>query len=328
MLADLSCPVPPLPFAAVDADQPLKVLFRTRPRDLLPLLGDSGARVHSAQVLELGAARRSVDLVLILSRGGERYARHVEFQARHRADLARRCFEYATRLVVQLRVPVLTTVAYLKPPAPRQLVFRESLGGTVLHERSFDVVRLWELDASEALSLGPGGAALVGLARGADLDAIARASRRIRRSAPDAQQADLLAILQALSEGRYTASQLARVIPEEVVMGSSIFDKAVARGIAQGREQGLARGLAKGRLEEARQLCSAFVKRHHAGVASRVLPAIEACSDVARLQRWTLRVPELSAEELLRLILPRVTPRSSRHRSPRPARRSRRASAR
>ena len=37
-------------------------LFRTRPRDLLPLTGDAGARVLSSQVLELGAARRSVDL--------------------------------------------------------------------------------------------------------------------------------------------------------------------------------------------------------------------------------------------------------------------------
>jgi hypothetical protein len=93
----------------VDADQPLKVLFRTRPVDLLPLLGDAGAEALSARVLELAAAKRSVDLVLVLRRGRERYVRHVEFQARHRSDLARRCFEYATRLVVELRLPVLTT---------------------------------------------------------------------------------------------------------------------------------------------------------------------------------------------------------------------------
>ena len=164
----------------------------------------------------------------------------------------------------------------------------------------------------------------MGLARGASLDVIGRASRQIRRRAPEAQQADLLAILQGLSEGRYTARQLARVIPEEVVMASSIFDRAIEKGI----ERGLTEGLAKGRLEDARQLCAAFVKRHHSGVAARVLPAIEACSDVSRLHRWALQVPELSADELLRLIHPAAMPRSSRHRSPRPARRSRRASAR
>ena len=299
----------------MDADQPLKVLFRTRPRDLLPLTGDAGSHVLSAQVLELGAARRSVDLVLVLTRDGERYVRHVEFQSFHRTDLARRCFEYATRLVVQLRLPVLTTVIYLRAPAPRELVFRESLGGRVLHERCFDTVRLWELEASEALSLGPGGAALVALARGADLRFIGKASRQIRRHAPRAQRPDLLAILQSLSEGRYTARQLARVIPEEVVMASSIFDKAIEKGIAEGR------------LDALRRLCTAFVKRHHAGVADQVLPAIEACEDIARLRRWTLQVPDLSAEELLRVIRPRVA-RSSRHRAPRPARRSRRAASR
>jgi hypothetical protein len=301
---------------AVDADQPLKVLFRTRPRDLLPLTGDAGARVLSARILELSAAKRSVDLVLFLRRRGERYVRHVEFQVRHRADLALRCFEYATRLVAQLRLPVLTTVIYLKPPAPRELAFRETLGHTVVHERRFDVVCLWDLDARKALALGPGGAALVGLLGRTDLQAIGRASRQIRRQAPKAQQPDLQAILQSLSKGRYTARQLARVIPEEVVMDSSLYDRV--RHVAH----------EKGRLDEARLLCASFVKRHHSRMAARVLPAIEACTDVARLHRWTLRAPEVSSEELLRLVGRSALSRTSRRRVPRPARRARGTSAR
>jgi hypothetical protein len=306
----------------VDADQPLKVLFRTRPRDLLPLTGDAGARVLSARILELSAAKRSVDLVLILGRRGERYVRHVEFQARHRSNLALRCFEYATRLVAQLRLPVFTTVIYTKPPAPRGLVFRETLGGTVVHERRFDVVRLWELDAGQALGLGPGGAALVGLLGRADLGVIGRASRQIRRQAPEAQQADLLAILQSLSEGRYTARQLARVIPEEVVMKSSLYDKVRDQAHEEGVEEGLEKGL-----DSARLLCSTFVKRHHPQVAARVLPAIEACTDVARLHRWTLRASEVPSNDLLRLVGRSAGPRTSHRRAPRPARRTRGASA-
>jgi hypothetical protein len=53
----------------------------------------------------------------------------------------------------------------------------------------------------------------------------------------------------------YTAGQLARVIPEEVVMASSLFDKAIE----------------KRRLEDARHLCMEFVKRHHPGVAAPLL---------------------------------------------------------
>ncbi|HYN02763.1 MAG TPA: hypothetical protein VE359_09990 [Vicinamibacteria bacterium] len=256
-----------------------------------------------------------MDLVLLLKRRGERYVRHLEFQARHRADLALRCFEYATRLVAQLRLPVLTTVIYMKPPAPRELAFREALAGTLVHERRFDVVRLWELDARQALAFGPGGAALVGLLDRADLRVIGRASRQIRRQAPEAQQADLLAILQSLSEGRYTASQLARVIPEEVVMKSSLYDKV--------RDQ----AHEKGRLDEARLLCATFVKRHHPQVAARVLPAIEACTDVARLHRWTLRAPEVPSDDLLRLVDRSAVPRTTHRRAPRPARRARTASA-
>ncbi len=104
----------------MDADQPLKVLFRTRPRDLLPLTGDWGARVLSAGVLQVPEARRDVDLVLLLERRGERYVRHVEFEARYRRNLALRCFEYATRLVVRLRQSVLTTVVFLRS-GPRDL---------------------------------------------------------------------------------------------------------------------------------------------------------------------------------------------------------------
>ena len=181
-----------------------------------------------------------------------------------------------------------------------------------MHERRFDVVRLWELDAREALALGPGGASLVGLLGRADLRAIGRASRQIRRQAPVAQQPDLLAILRSLSEGRYTARQLARVIPEEVVMKSSLYDKvrdqAHEKGVEEGVARGVAKGLEKGRLDDARLLCTTFVKRHHPQVAARVLPAIEACTDVARLHRWTLRAPEVPSDDLLRLVSRKAAP--------------------
>jgi predicted transposase YdaD len=328
----------------VDADQPLKVLFRTRPRDLLPLTGDAGSRVLSASVLELSAARRTVDLTLALKRRGERYVRHLEFQSRHRADLALRCFEYALRLVVQLRLPVLTTVIYTKPPAPRNLAFQEVLFGEVVHERRFEVVRLWEHDVGDLLALGPGGAALAGLLDRGDIRVIARASRQIQRQAPRHERPDLLATLRTLCAGRYTAEQLARVIPKEVVMASSLYkeirEMAREKGLAEGRQQGLqqglqqgirigaGKGLAQGRLAEARTLCATFVKRHHALVASCVLPAIEACTSVARLHQWTLRAPEVSSDEFVQLVRKSTSARATHRRAPRPARRSRRTVAR
>ena len=92
----------------MDADRPLKELFRLRPRDLLALTGDAGAAIVSTEVAELPSLHRSVDTVLRLRGGRERYIRHLEFEMRHRKGLDLRCFEYATRLAVRFRVPVLT----------------------------------------------------------------------------------------------------------------------------------------------------------------------------------------------------------------------------
>ena len=141
-------------------DDPLKALFQTRPQDLLPLVGDAGVQVLSVGSVELPGLKRTADLVLRLRRGREVYLRHIEFQSRHRGNTALRCFEYATRLATESRLAVLTTVIFLHPPAPRELAFREVVGSEVVHERRFSVLRLWELEARDALGLGPGGARL------------------------------------------------------------------------------------------------------------------------------------------------------------------------
>jgi hypothetical protein len=105
------------------------------------------------------------------------------------------------------------------------------------------------------------------------------------------------------------------VIPEEVVMRSSLFDKVRDKAVE------------KGRLDDARLLCASFVRRHHSRLAAQVLPAIEACTDVARLHRWTLRAPEVSSDEFVRLVGRSAVSRTSHRRAPRPARRARRAAA-
>ncbi len=299
---------------AMDSDTPLKVAFQVRTADLLPLTDDAGAQVVSALAVELSAGKRTVDLVLRLRRGGEEYLRHVEFQSRHRGDLALRCFEYTAVLAVRFRRPVLTTVMYLRPPAPRELVYRHVLGGRVVNQWRFGVVRLWEQSPKRLLALGPGGAALVPLSSGASLPLVAEASRRIQLDAPVGQRPDLLAILQVFAEGRYTATQLARVIPEEVAMASGLLQKVLLKGRTE--------GLAEGRTEEARRICVDLAKALHPAVAGRVVPVIEGCSEVTRLRRWALRAPRVSDVEFARLVTGGGSARSSRRRAPRPARRA------
>jgi hypothetical protein len=254
----------------------------------------------------------------------EEYMRHIEFQTRHRSDLALRCFEYAARLAVRFRRPVLTTVMCLRSPAPGELFYRHSVGGRVVNQWRFDVVRLWEQSPERLLALGPGGAALVALSGGSSLPVVAEASRKIRRGAPEAQRPDLLAVLQVFAEGRYTARQLARVIPEEVAMASGLFEKVRVKG----RAEGLTEGLAKGRAQEARQICVELAKALHPAVAGRVVPAIEACSELTSLRRWALRAPRVSDAEFTQLVTGSERSRATRRRAPRPARKAGRTASR
>ena len=112
-----------------------------------------------------------------------------------------------------------------------------------------------------------------------------------------------------LSEGRYTAKQLARVIPEGVVMASTLLERFVK----------------KGRTEEARYACATLTKALHPAVAPRLVPVIEACSALTRLRRWTNRAARLSDAEFARLVTGHGAARSTRRRAPRPARKTARA---
>jgi len=265
--------------------------------------------VLSANVLELSAARRTVDLVLVLKRRGSGTCG--TWSSSRGTGRTWRCGASSTRRGWWCSCGCRSDHGDLREaPAPRELAFQERLLGRVVHERRFATVRLWERDAKADAGLGPGGAALAGLLDKGNIRVIGRASRQIRSQAPKGEQPDLLTILRALCQGTLHCEQLARVIPKEVVMASSLYkemrewaremgvEEGLAKGLAEGRARGLsegrakglsegrARGLSEGRLAEARLLCVSIVKRHHALVASRVLPVIEACTDVARLHRW------------------------------------------
>ena len=189
-----------------------------RARELLALTGDRGARVVGRQVPELAAVTRRLDFVIKLERDGEVYLRHLEFEMRFRADLASRMFEYAALLAARHGLPVVSTAIVLTPPAPPRLVYEERVGGRVVCWRYIRVVRLWDMKPAAAMRLGVGGAALVGLMGRPDIRVVQAAARRIQAQAPPQQLRDLSAVLRMLSEGRYTARELERIVPREVVM--------------------------------------------------------------------------------------------------------------
>ncbi len=286
----------------MSVDLALKVIFRKRARDLLALTGDAHARVLGTDVVELQALRRCVDFVVRLERDGETYPRHIEFQLAHRRDLLRRCFEYNCRLLLQCREPVLTTVVYVEPPAPRGApAFRVVLAGREVNRWVFDALRLWEIDARSALDAGLGVMPLLPAMGGASLALVATAAERIRAGCVDGRT-DLLAALRVFAERRYTAAEVSRIIGRAEVMQSSLWQEALAEGQARGLAEGEARGLAEGAVLAERQLCAAVVRKHHPKLLSLAGKAIASCDDPKTLTRWVLAAPDLTDEEYARLL--------------------------
>ena len=307
----------------MDADRALKKLFKLRATDLLPLTGDRGAEVVSGLIPELSAVTRRPDFVLKLKRGREVYLRHLEFEMKNRKGLARRVFEYAAALAAEHELPVASTVIILKGPAPASLAYEERIGGRVVCRRRISVVRLWRMDPAAAMRLGLGGAALVGLMGRPNPRVIAAAARRIEVESSPRQGRDLGTVLRMLSEGRYTARELERVVPREVVMASSLFAEMKRRSRAEGR--------AEGQLIIARSLCAELVRQLHPAILSAVAPVIEACADAGRLKAWALAAPRASDAELVRIVKPEAKPSgppSSQGRAPRPSRRAKPSSRR
>jgi hypothetical protein len=299
----------------VDADRPLKKLFELRAGDLLALTGDAGARVVSRQAPELAAVTRRLDFVLKLEREGETYLRHLEFEMRFRRNLPLRVFEYDAALAARYQLPVVSTVIILTPPSPSKLLYEERVHGRAVCWRRIRLVCLWRVRPATAMRLGVGGAALVGLMGPPDIRVVEAAARRISAQAPPGQFRDLSAVLRMLSEGRYTARELERVVPSEVVMGSSLM----ARVRRTSRAEGRAEGRVEGEVAAARTLCADLARQHHAKALPLVATAIEGCSDPGLLHEWALAAPLTSDDEFIRLV---TAPQPARSRAPRPSRRS------
>jgi len=201
-----------------------------------------------------------------------------------------------------------------------EMTYREVIGGRVVLERRFDVVRLWEIEPQRLLAMGAGPAALMGMLRGSQPDDVREAVRLISRSTRPPERHDLMYVLQALSSKRYTSRELERMIPKGAVMASGMFAKEFRQARVEGRAEGV---------HAIRQTCAEIVRRFHPALVGRVATAIEACDSLPTLRKWTLAATQSSADELERLLTQTRKPVKasvSRQRVTRPARRAARRS--
>jgi predicted transposase YdaD len=282
----------------MDTDSILKTAFLEYAPDLLPLVGDEGARFESADSVELPGLVRRADCVLKLALDGGTYYRHLEFQGQRDPEMPWRCLEYGSRLVLHHRAPVLTTVVYLYPEAAGGDTggFRLNLGGRVANEWRYQVLKLWEVEARRALETGlPGLMSLLPLMDGGrELPVIERAVHSIERATAPEKEPAALRVLMILASSFYDVGTLERLFGRELMMKSSIYDWALEQGLEKGREQ----GLEKGALDASRRHCLGLIRELHPGLFARALPVVEACADIDQLERWMLLAARGSFDEV------------------------------
>lgn len=224
-----------------ELDHGAKLALRADP---LGVLGHALRGVTAAKPLEkeMISAVRTVDGTYTATVDGEEVVVHVEFEAEPSSSSAARAVRTGCLLHALTELRVRVAVFYLhpakdgrKPPERHRLPVGEE--PPTLRVLSAPI---WELEPEavlHALGLVP----FVGLTHDASLGHIRRAVDRIgAEPGLDERTRDQLVVAtHLLGSHRFPSSQLAAIIPEEVLMQSPAYQEIVARSFRRTARKGL-----------------------------------------------------------------------------------------
>jgi hypothetical protein len=179
---------------------------------------------------------------------------------------------------------------------------------TGLYERGFPdeppdvtlryrIVRVWQVPAERWLAGGLGGLALapLGAVQEAELPALlARMKERVQREATPSQAAEFWSATYILMGVRYEQALIETLLQGVLAMEESVTYRAILR-------KGEAKGKAEGKAEEARRILLLIGRAHFGEPPADVQAALDAITDVSRLEELAVRSREVSDwQELLR----------------------------
>jgi hypothetical protein len=268
----------------VGQDQLFKTILEAMLRDFLELFfPDEAARLDFDTLRFLGkevfanvpeGEVREADVVArleTLDGQPELVLVHVEVQAEHRSEFARRIFEYYAVLRLHYRVPVFPIVLYLRGgPLSRIAEYREDLFGRELLTFRYHSVALARLPAEEYVGTSPLGAALSALMsskKGRDRAALmASMLERVAGSGFNEALKYLLvnviktySVLSDEDHERYrrllTRKEFRAVQELELTWADRLVEKGREEGLERGREAGVIEGK---RMALLRQLSAKF----------------------------------------------------------------------
>lgn len=263
--------------------------------------------------------------------GPDPYIGHLEFQANPDPNIDRRVLLYNVVLGWRHGLPVRSTVFLLRPEADAGAsgVVRDMAADDAMLEFRYRLVRVWEQPAEFFLSGGLGTLPLapVSAVAAGPLDAVRSVMSEVRkridrdatsREAPEIWTAvklllglrfptpivnDLYSGVQPMRVDLSASSTYQEIVREGLEKGMlEGMSKGMKQGMEQGLEQGMERGMAQGRVQGARDVLLAQAASRFGVPPIEVRTAIQAISEMSRLESLATRV--LTAESWQDLLKP------------------------
>ena len=241
-------------------DNPLKRLVQDHPQDFVSWLLPQ-ATVQNVLKTELMSNNIHADMLLEVTKGGERCALHLEFQSHHDTRMAQRLWDYNVRATIENNCPVYSYVVYLQPSgtlprSPYCVVFPDDL---FVHRFEFGVVDLVTLEASSLLRVGARALLpLLPLTRDGQCREVVEQMIEGLTPFEQGQNAALLVfafefaslVFQQEDERAWLRKRFSMF--DNILRESWAFQEILQEGLQEGRQKGLQEGRQKG-LQEGRQ---------------------------------------------------------------------------
>ena len=247
------------------------------------------------------------DIVIKVELNGKEVLIHFEFQTAdsYDPDMSIRMAGYIVRLIETYRLPVYSSVIYLRPEAGRRDigVYEQNIAGHRVFIE-YNVVRLIEMNGQKILDAKPAGllpfTPLMKRPDNMDADDWLRRCVQTADNVNVPNKPEYLGILAVLGNLVYEAETISNIILEETMHQPSIIKYWTEKAAAEAREQGLQQGVRENTREK---ILETLELRLQPDAARLFKPILDQIDDLSRLNELFRAAIQADSPEAFRQVL-------------------------